>query len=226
MIKFLLKTYGVSDKEIPLVKESDIQKYFAMTGLNHMTLQNYKVNQSQFDSYLKFVIVRNPYDRLISAYNNLFLQAAKTTKEWQQFAGSILQALGKSNTSANQPRTLSFQDFLEFIIIEQKQRHLNTHWAPAYQLCDPCLFKFDAVLKFENLNEEFSRIWHHITQTNISLAHANKGIQMNDSGKQDYWAHIPKDLLRQIETLYAPDVEAFGYPSLSQSLANSWFISW
>ncbi|XP_052790939.1 uncharacterized protein LOC128224890 [Mya arenaria] len=77
---------------------------------------------------------RNPYSRLYSAYIDklyLFLM-------WN-YSLKIL-AIDKTNTTERIcPQTVSFEDFLQWILRDASQgKTLNRHWAPMFSLCKPC----------------------------------------------------------------------------------------
>ena len=54
----------------------------------------------------------------------------------------------------NVDRTLDQPTFWEFVQHVKEKPTGNEHWAPVYQYCDPCTFKYETIAHFEKLGGE------------------------------------------------------------------------
>lgn len=159
----------------------------------HYTAIQYRVifGRRRFNRYFKFAFVRNPWDRLYSAY--CYLKGGG----WNdQDKGWFNKRLGT---------TPDFESFvLEWLSPERLSSHL--HLRPQiYFICDrrghPLL---DFVGYFETLPEDFE----HVTQQlgiDASLSHVNA------SQRGDYRDAYSPEAIEKVRQLYAEDIANFGY---------------
>ncbi len=118
-----------------------------------------KVNEKQLykqrSLYKKFVFVRDPMERLASAYNDKmivndhpwFVKVRKNVKEM------AVKIKGARNSPGNQ---VSFDDFLNAVVIPGKDSpsEWGRHWAPYYKICAPCTMQFDYIGRLDLTGEE------------------------------------------------------------------------
>ncbi|KAH9382009.1 hypothetical protein HPB48_005457 [Haemaphysalis longicornis] len=80
--------------------------------------------------YTKLVVVRHPFDRLVSAY----VDKIRTTHPVIKAARKIYED-GFNNTGPN--GTLTFSEFVDFILMQPVEKW-DQHWSPFTALCRPC----------------------------------------------------------------------------------------
>ncbi|XP_028176311.1 carbohydrate sulfotransferase 11 [Ostrinia furnacalis] len=105
------------------------------------------------DSYHKMIIVRNPFERLLSAYRNKLEGDLPSARYFQDRVGRrIIKAFREnpSNESLELGHDVTFREFALFLT--NKSEELtdvanNEHWQPITSLCHPCLIKYTLVGK-------------------------------------------------------------------------------
>ncbi|EAI0653403.1 alpha-2,3-sialyltransferase, partial [Campylobacter coli] len=137
---------------VPKVAGSSIERVIYQTDkwlVGHVKASDYmKFDKDKFDSYFSFGFVRNPYDRVVSAYH--YLKKGGGNKNDEKWA------------SKNIYKYNSFEEFvLALEDLEIQNKILNwMHFTPQYKfLCESeknILVNF--VGKFENLEEDFKKI--------------------------------------------------------------------
>lgn len=221
MTKFLLRAFGIDGHTITHIQE-DSPNYNKFTGLKRFTYyKDYIKHKANFESYFKFLVVRNPYDRLVSAYRDKFGREVQSMafRSWHKLGRKIIQGFRTdwetppNNTGTDTP---TFSEFLRYVAYTGKlDKQMDDHWAPMYRLCDPCLLNFTAVLKFENFQSELAWIQHRITNKTIKLAHYNKGPGNKTSLlTHRYWKAVPHAITANIHKIFGPDFMAFGYEKI------------
>ena len=135
----------------------------------HRNVSFYKsyYGEKVFNSLYKFCFVRNPYDRLFSAYT--FLKEGGINNQDLEFSNSYLQ---------------EFASFDEFVLKGlEKEEIINwVHFKPQYTfVCDDNdNIVMDFVGKMENLNADFSTVCKHLKidselqRLNMSFAKKNE----------------------------------------------------
>ena len=104
-------------------------------------------------TFFKFLFVRHPFSRIVSAYRNKFINPVAYFE--LQYGRPIVQKYRKPRV----PRTkvtgkdVTFQEFVRYLIDKKTQvQEMNEHWMPMYELCQPCYMNYNFVGSFENLD--------------------------------------------------------------------------
>jgi len=156
-----------------------------------------------FDSYFKFSFVRNPWDRLVSAY--FFMSAGGAHKKDQDWAQSHLA---------------SYPDFPSFVRYGlQKKEILNwPHFRPQVQFLKDQQerINMDFIGRFENIQEDFKFIAGNLNITS-NLLFINK----TKTKRDPYQSYYTEDLREIAAEVYKEDIEAFDYKFLNESTGVS-----
>jgi len=176
---------------------SVVQSLFGNLGSGHTKIKEYQqlYTETEFKNYFKFTFVRNPWDRLVSAYN--FLIEGGMTKEDKTWAKSNLRHYPDFNSFVkqwvNRENIYSCRHFIpqcEFVCIEGLE--------PAV----------DFIGYFENLEEDFEYVANKLgIQT--TLQHLNQ--TQNRNNKKDYTEYYTDETAKIVADVYREDIEIFGY---------------
>jgi hypothetical protein len=159
----------------------------------HYTAIQYRVfyGRETFKDYFKFAFVRNPWDRLYSAYR--YLKAGGWNEEDK--------AWGKRHLSHYD----DFNDFvLDWLTLDNIKKHI--HFKPQYEfICDRNdNLLIDYLAYFETLNEDFGKIAAHL---NISTSLESHNKNPGNSYMDVYSDHAKS----RVAEIYAKDIALFGY---------------
>uniref|UniRef100_A0AAV2K1M5 Carbohydrate sulfotransferase n=1 Tax=Knipowitschia caucasica TaxID=637954 RepID=A0AAV2K1M5_KNICA len=166
--------------------------------------------------YTKFIFVRDPLVRLISAYKNKFLE--DNDAYYQVYGIRILKHFSnmshpsKVNEAGKSRVYPSFQQFLEFITDPDilRTHRLDVHWRPQHQLCLPCTIKYDFVGHQETLQEDADLL---LKMLNIDIAFPHSPSIPNNADSVKVWfKSVPKATMRKLYKMYELDFKLFGYP--------------
>ena len=121
------------------------------------SLNSYRPDEIEYriNHYFKFMFVRDPFERLVSAYLDKFVR----TNTFQKTIGRDIIKLYRPDATTealNEGSDVTFQEFVRYILDERTRtiRPFNEHWRPLHQLCYPCYIKYDFIGKFETLHED------------------------------------------------------------------------
>lgn len=179
--------WRVEDREIFFGMSTRGQEGAALSSvfLQHLRAQEIEHLLPQaFATYFRFSVVRNPWDRLVSAYANL-------DPNLQQSAEQV----------GIQLRDLPFETFVERSL-DVDHAHLRPQ--VDFLTTDRGDLLVDYVARWENLADDFEAICRRLGVA-ATLPHANR------SKREDYRDYYSAKTRTQVEARYREDIETFGY---------------
>lgn len=180
-------------------------------------------------THFKFMFVRHPLERLVSAYRNKFSTPRRALYYKRRFGRNIVRTVRGANASREALRRahdVTFREMVQYLLdpkTTRTQDHLlsDNHWRQAHLLCHPCYVRYDFIGHYETLKEDA-----HAVLEAIGVADR---VQFPDTDPNNRWkkktievmaeilAQISDEELRRVKELYAYDFELFGYdPDMQQ----------
>ena len=145
---------------------------------SHITCYDfYKlISKKEFENSFKFAVIRNPWDRMVSRY----FYSKKVSNYFVNF---------------------SFEDFVEYDI-KNNQKVLNQ-----FEFCtvDRSNFCLNSFIRFENINDDFSKIYKNIFDKSTKLKN------MNSTYHDDYKKYYNTKLKDKIYKNFKKDINFFEY---------------
>lgn len=173
----------------------------------HDSIKNYQIlfSKKDFLNYFKFGFVRNPWDRLFSAYN--FLKHGGFNDSDREWANTHLS---------------KFREFNHFVEtwVNKKNIYRYRHFIPQSEfLCSPITQRIlvDFVGFFENLESDFSYVKEKLGLTEAVLVYENI---TQKNYKKDYRTAYTDRTRNIVADIYRRDIEIFGYDFCGSLLKN------
>ncbi|KAI5643558.1 sulfotransferase family domain-containing protein [Phthorimaea operculella] len=176
------------------------------------------------ENYHKMLIVRNPFERILSAFRNklegdtLLEGNNQSAKIFQDNIGrKIIKAFRQnpSNESLKLGNDVTFKEFALFLTNKtSKEIPLdlvkNEHWQPITSLCHPCLINYTLVGKYETLLDDSLLALHTINAPYIQFPHL---AHTSGTAKKlhHYFSQLELPLIRKLFILYEHDYRMFKY---------------
>ncbi|XP_042277836.1 carbohydrate sulfotransferase 8-like [Thunnus albacares] len=140
-------------------KASDIQnlKHDTVHNGNHLrTLNSFdqKGIMYRLKTYTKVMFVREPLERLVSAYRDKF---ENPNDYYHSLFGKPIINKYRVNASKAALETgngVTFHEFVQYLLDVHRPVGMDIHWEQANQICNPCHIDYDFIGKFENMEEE------------------------------------------------------------------------
>ncbi|XP_022820826.1 carbohydrate sulfotransferase 11 [Spodoptera litura] len=168
------------------------------------------------ENYNKMIIVRNPFERLLSAFRNKLEGDTLSARYFQDRIGRrIIKAYREnpSNESLEYGRDVTFKEFALFLTNRSEEMAdvvNNEHWQPITNLCHPCLIKYTLVGKYETLLDDSTLALHTINASHIQFPRLD-----HTSGTAEklhrYFSQLDLPLIRRLYKLYKHDYRIFNY---------------
>ena len=171
-----------SAEELSLYKNS----FSRPSGLNSL---------DSFRSLYKFTIVRNPYDRILSAYRDKVVRRKRES-------AYVLYRLGKGRDD-----NASLDEFL-FYLSDLGGLFDDPHWMPQAGLAWVPRNELDFVGRVENLDADLSFL-----RDQFFLSRQELSSWLRDTTNNIPGAGLTPAQRKKVFSIYADDFEIFGYPA-------------
>ncbi|XP_014230650.1 carbohydrate sulfotransferase 11-like [Trichogramma pretiosum] len=137
--------------------------------------------ESLLNSSAKLLIVRHPFERLLSAYrdkleNSVAGREHGTLHFYKKFGSKIVAKFRDENVSPpredqfvrvpGKPEPAgvepTFREFVEYLVNTDLANYGDDHWMPYYLFCTPCLVDYDFIAKVETLARDQAYVIHRL----------------------------------------------------------------
>ena len=169
-------------------------KHFGLHYMGNYTAEQIKSN---FSDYFKFMFVRNPFERLLSAYVNKIEHPLKKAVEYA-YIGPVrgINIMFRHNNSLSND-DVTFQELLHLLISRLiRGKTLDEHYDPYKYILNPCNFKFDFIGKSETFAQDAAFVFKHLFNETIELPHVNP--TKPNKPKSEYYSTMPTDIMEKI----------------------------
>lgn len=166
-------------------------------------------------TYYKFMIVRNPLERLVSAYRNK-LEAPVSHDNQDKFPHSIkvnilekyrsaeLHFWQKIGNKIHLNISVTFSEYVQHFV-ETEVMKLNDHIRPSFDLCHPCLTKFSFYGNFRNYSSDVAQLIKKFqTETQFYRDKSlHSSVEQTSKKLADYYGKLNhRDKVRLLGKLY------------------------
>ncbi|XP_061153732.1 carbohydrate sulfotransferase 14 [Syngnathus typhle] len=162
--------------------------------------------------YFKFMFVREPMERLLSAYRN---KLGEIESFQRKYGVEIVKRYrkspsGKSSQSAGDDVT--FAEFVRYLLDEDVER-MNDHWMPMYNLCQPCALHYDFIGSYEHLTRDADYVLRRVgAPPHVSFPARQSWYKPVTADTLHYYlCSLPQKLLRELLPKYILDFSIFAY---------------
>ncbi|XP_070539006.1 carbohydrate sulfotransferase 11-like [Ptychodera flava] len=151
---------------------------------------------ARLESYFKFLFVRHPLERLLSAFRNRF----------ESYAHPAVKS---------QPGSFStFGTFVNFLSDSYYGgMSFNIHWRPVVDLCKPCQISYDFIGHYETLHDDFDFLSSLLHFRNTTFP--DKSSYATGSSDQNilrrYYSNLTANEKGILYKIYADDFDFFNY---------------
>lgn len=190
---------------VPKVAGTGLKKSLGF-NIHHIHLYTYELeDKEKFDKCFKIGFVRNPWDRLVSAF--FYLRQGGNKKRYDLM---MRNKLDQFDTFEN--FVLKLNNSLEF----RKEMLKETHFSSQYSWLMNSIgeIEMDYIGRFENLEEGFSVLKEKLHKEDAKLQKHNSSIH------KPYWAYYNEEMVEIVRQIYLKDVVTFDYDFPYEKLKN------
>ena len=196
--------------------DSNAIKYFDQRGFEFLSDVPTKERGEILKAFFKFLFVRNPLDRILSAYRNKF---EKYNTQFQVRHGREIVRRYRSprflETANVKGNDVTFQEFARYLIDKGNAfEDMNEHWMPMYELCQPCYIKYDFVGSFEHLGLDTTALLaklRALRAIKFPRKQSAYGRPLDENEIARYYRNLTADEYSELHSRYINDFKCFSY---------------
>ncbi|XP_062858559.1 carbohydrate sulfotransferase 14 [Trichomycterus rosablanca] len=161
--------------------------------------------------YFKFMFVREPMARLLSAYRNKFGEIESYQRKYgAEIVRRYRKGFAKKTKVAGDDVT--FTEFVRYLLDEEPE-HMNEHWMPMYNLCQPCAMQYNFIGSYERLQSDAEYVLEQVgAPQNVRFPDRQTWYRpVTKETLHYYLCMVPQKLLRELLPKYILDFSLFGY---------------
>ena len=228
------------DRERYRNSHEDIHHYASIRKDTAVALDN--LDYLERSDYFKFAILRNPFERLVSAYLDKIVKHEITEFFAQELIKKVQQYLTQQY---DLEQSISFQEFIQYIANTQ-DNDLDEHWKTQFSLIGRGWLKFDYLGQFEQLDRVIEdlenrfgfkittnvinnhnrsdHITHYISDISPGEYHTKYPQELRDfnfknGGFPDAKYFYTPELIKLVKIRFAPDIELYNNQFAKQLLS-------
>ena len=167
------------------------------------------------NSTYKFVFVRHPFDRLVSAFRSKINPGIE--RQRRRNGAAILRMFRPNETLTviQSGRGVKFHEFVRWILyLESAKLPLDEHWCPYYRLCHPCQVHYDFIGKYETLSTDAAEVLkqaYHVTDIPFPVETKQHKTGVDGSVTAAYFKEVLPEDTQKLKQMYRYDFKLFGY---------------
>ena len=159
--------------------------------------------------YFKFIFVRHPFVRLVSAYRN---KLDDNNSWFEKTYGSMILRYTRRNLTEKQYRQGKGVTFTEFVHWILDKNVFNQHWAPITTLCHPCVVPYNFVGKMETFDDDVKYMLGVLGTKMVFPTNQKRSYNVSSERLMDvYFSKLSKGTISRLYRRYRNDFEAFDY---------------
>ncbi|XP_070579573.1 carbohydrate sulfotransferase 11-like [Ptychodera flava] len=162
------------------------------------------IQKTALTTYTKIMFVRHPFERLLSAYLDKFIENPEYS--FLKRYGKYIRYSPDGNGSLD--GNLSFGKFVNFLLAARPQ---NRHWDTYFESCDPCRIKYDFIGKFDTLYPDIDYLSNALHVT-FDFAKTARHATNSSSRIRKFYSLLTREQILGLYRMYYDDFMLFGFP--------------
>lgn len=215
--KFILlkvhdSNYVQPKKTVKVHWPGTLRKY----GMQYLPSYTPAEAEDRLERYFKYLMVRHPFDRIVSAYRDKMLQPDEEC--YQQEVLAVVKENVRKDQNDNS--TIKFDEFVKFLLVLDPLT-MDRHWMPIYYLCQPCYVKFDYIAKVETMDTDGMNIFYNMNASEHEVPVLNTNTKKSERdpiGYLKYFKNVSYEDYQALIKLYERDFALWGYDPPDYSL--------
>ena len=210
---YVFKKYKAIFCLVPKVATRQWMPLLGGPGAYGPTLKQFPQEEAQqmLQNFYKFMFVREPFERLLSAYKDKYMHPRPVDKDpfITVFGRKIIRNFRPNASQADLQSGygVKWPEFVEYILNGGDKE--DWHWQNYDDICGSCDIHYEFVGHYENLEEDAI---YALERANLARLKFPKVLPAKTKDELiQYYSQIPKDWIKRLYDVYQHSFEMFGY---------------
>ena len=171
-------------------------------------------------TYFKFTFVREPFERLLSAYQDKFVYLRSEDHYYRQLHGREILKNYRPNVSSHslkQVNDITFREFMEYLVKKgsyKTTRIMDQHWDNYANICGMCEIEYDFIGHYETMEQDLTEF---IKAAGLSPQNAKRFFDYKHVPSKtkasllSHYSQIPLKWIDRLGEIYNASFKMFGY---------------
>ena len=219
-LKILLILSGKMNTSNPGMVDSNLVYHNYASRYLH-TLDEYQPGERdmRIKEYYKFMFVRNPLERILSAYRCKLTKVTHgvidgRVKYMLKYGREIIRRY-RTDAGAHSLQTgddVTFSEFVQYLLDPKTKQPFEEHWKPYHKICHPCLMQYDFIGKYETFDDDVDFVLEELGVANLVNFPNRRNTTRTRTVIKSAYSHISTVQIHKLWELYKIDNSMFNYP--------------
>ena len=176
--------------------------------------------KQMWETYFKFTFVREPFERILSAYKDKFVYPRPFDRPDLEFHGREILKNFRPNAPQSSPealRDITFREFIEYLVTKGSNKStpvMDWHWDNYVNICGMCAVNYNFIRHYETFDRDLADFKE---AAGLSPEVAKKfNVRANNksttaSSLLTYYSQIPIEWIGILGRLFRASFEMFNY---------------
>ena len=212
-----------------MVLEGDRSKAYEISAYDAHRRNSFKflghadlfTNLLKYDRNTKFLNVRHPFSRLISAFRNKISGETPRITQDRSFTDVALHIVHKYRKGARAKDfnvttlRVTWDEWIQYLTDPDELSRFDPHWREMYKLSLPCLVNYDLIAKLETVESDMEFLLDFLGLKHFHFPTFRPPYHRDGEDKVDliqlYFGNMSTRHLQRLYDVYKLDFELFGY---------------
>ncbi|XP_078384973.1 carbohydrate sulfotransferase 11-like [Oculina patagonica] len=199
-----------------------LYQFNTRTGPGQLRLETFSPHQQKqmLQTYFKFTFVREPFERILSAYKDKFLYPRIGDRPILEFHGREILKNFRPNASQSaleELHDITFREFIEYLVTKGSSKStpvMDWHWDNYVNICGMCAVKYDFIGHYETFDQDLSDFKEAAKLSAKQAKFFNaymSNISDTASSMLSYYSQVPIEWINVLGQMLRANFEMFGY---------------
>ena len=183
---------------------------FTRAGFKYFPQYQPEKQREMLRTYHRFMFVRHPFERLLSAYRDKFVK--KSPAFLKIFGRAIIRRYRQNATdyALETGDGVTFPEFTRYVS-NLRWNYFDFHWRPFFRQCHACVIPYNYVGHFETYKEDADYI---LKRAGVDHLVEFPPLHGSDTTSEllEHYADVPKETIMKLFDTYRDDLAMFDYP--------------
>ena len=195
---------------------------FNKGGGRELRLRDFPTDQHKkmWETYFKFTFVREPFERILSAYKDKFVYPRPFDRPVLKFHGTAILKNFRPDASQRALEKLddiTFREFIEYLVTKGSNKStpvMDWHWDNYVNICGMCAINYDFIGHYETFDQDLADFKEAAELTpEIAKKFSARANNKSDTASSmlSYYSQIPIEWIDLLGQLFKANFEMFNY---------------